>query len=327
MRKFRTIITIPKSINQITYRDSIIFIGSCFTENIGKVIQNLGFNTHINPFGILYNPLSVSACIKNILNKKVYDSKDVFLNNDVWTSFDNHSKYSTQDKDQFIKNLNAHINSSFDFISNANFLFLTFGTSFVYSHVKTGKIVANCHKIASSNFERKLLDIEEIVEEYDELLKSIFRINPNINIVFTISPVRHLKDGAEQNNLSKSILKVSINEIQKIFPQTTYFPSYEIMMDDLRDYRFYNDDMLHPSNLAIEYIWDMFAEAYFDEATRKISDQISKILKSVEHRPFNPNSESYRKFLDATSSEIKKIKETHPDVKVDLLLEKLNGKI
>ena len=263
MKTFRTTIELKKSEELITYKDKIMFFGSCFTDNIGNKFLNLCFNTIVNPFGVLYNPLSVSKNIKNLIEKKKYTESDIFYHNDQWRSFDHHGSFSHIEKNQYLENINKNQEESSKFIDNASFLFITFGTAFVYNHKATNQIVANCHKIPDNEFNRELINVDSIINEYDDLIKRLIFENPKLKIVFTISPVRHWKDGAEQNNLSKSILKVSIDKICKQNPEASYYPSYEIMMDDLRDYRFYKDDMLHPNNIAIEYIWNHFSDLFW----------------------------------------------------------------
>jgi len=306
MQQFRTIIQIPESKFKIDYSKNLFFIGSCFTENIGNKFNNLLFNTDINPFGIIYNPISIANSFEILINEKKFTSEDIFFHNQTYQSFFHHSRFSNSDKDLCLNNINKKIEDSTNFLKTTNIIFVTFGTAFIYNLLSTNQTVSNCHKLAAQNFEKKLLSVEEIVKSYKNLLDKLINLNPNIKIVFTVSPIRHWNDGAVANQLSKATLIVAINQLLDIYQNANYFPSYEIVMDELRDYRFYADDMLHISQVAIDYIYEKFTETYFDKKTFQITNEISKLLKAKEHRPFDKNSEGYKKFLEAN---LKKIKE------------------
>ena len=313
MKSFRTEIKIEKKTYQINYKKKLFFIGSCFTENIGSHLKELKYPILINPFGILYNPISVLNSLELIINKKFFSEKDLFFLKNKYLSFFHHGDFSDENKDICLQKINNSINSAHHFLKNTNYLLITFGTSWVFENKETKEIVANCHKIPSHFFNRYLLNIQEIVKKYQEFIKKILNFNPNLEkIIFTISPVRHWKDGANGNQISKSILQIAINELKKSNSIIDYFPSYEIVLDDLRDYRFYESDMLHPNKIAVEYIWEKFQEAFIDEKDIFISKQIKKIIDAKKHRFFYPKSEETKKFKQTFLKKVIELKSKYP---------------
>ena len=299
---------------KIDYSKNVAFIGSCFTENIGQQLLETKIPCIINPFGILYNPKSVSNALKHILNKRYFTKDELVFFNEKWISFSHHGIYSGMDKDEVLFKINSVIDRGNQFLKVTNILFITFGTAWVYFYKQTGKIVANCHKMPSKEFEHQLLQPHAIIEDYNLLLAKLKEFNKNLEIVFTISPVRHWKDGAVNNQLSKSNLFVAVHELVKKYDFVHYFPSYEIMMDDLRDYRFYADDMFHPSKLAIDYIWEKFSQTFLSEKAIKISKQVEKLKKNMEHRVFYPKTEAYKKFIISNLKLIKSLKINLPNL-------------
>jgi hypothetical protein len=247
-----------------------------------------------------------------LIDQKKIKEDDLYFFNNQWLSFNHDTEFSNSDQQQCLNNINATIKTASDQIRKSKFLIITFGTAWVYKFIKTGKFVSNCHKIPSNQFERILLEPEDIFVEWSNLINRLFGLNKNLKIVFTVSPVRHWKDGAVQNQLSKSTLILAIHQLIKEIPNIEYFPSYEIMMDDLRDYRFYADDMLHPSNMAIEYIWEQFSQTYFETDTTDIIKEIDKIILAKNHRPLNPDTENHKKFLKKQVEIIKKVSKKYP---------------
>ena len=322
MNSFRTEIFPKKSSLHIDYHKKVLFMGSCFTENIGNKLLEYKFPALINPFGVLYNPLSAQKALEIIISKKRFTDKDLNFENDKWFSFYHHGSFSSPDKEEVLNNINDKIDKSHRFLKKARSLFITFGTSWYYKLIKTDEIVANCHKLPADLFDRKLLDIEQITEPWKILIKELKKFNPGLKIIFTVSPIRHWKDGAVNNQLSKSTLIVAIHETLKEFEHLSYFPSYEIMMDDLRDYRFYDDDFLHPNSQAINYIWDKFKSVFIEEGTMQISKQVHKIVKAVNHKPFHPKTNSYKEFLDSSSEKIEQLGNKYPFI--DFSKEKLH---
>lgn len=314
MKIYRT--TIPFSeagyVKKIDYDSHIMLVGSCFTENIGSKLGDMKFPTAINPFGILYNPVSIRNCLSMLARGQKMDSEALVQYNGLWHSLNHHGKFSHKEKALCIKNINENIEKSAAFLQETHYLFITFGTAWVYEWRKNEEIVANCHKIPDKFFERKLLNVDTIVAYYELLIKELNKLNPNLRIVFSISPIRHLKDGAVENQLSKATLVVAAHKIAAIFANVSYFPAYELLMDDLRDYRFYTPDMIHLNELAVDYIWEYFAEVFFDDETRMVYREIAKIHKAMKHRPSNSDSDDYQKFKRKNLEKTKALNEKYP---------------
>lgn len=312
MKLFRTVVEIPESQNKITHNDNIMILGSCFSENIGKKLLNYKFNVCVNPFGVLYNPFSIKQSLKIILENKFFTVNDLYKYNENWLSFYHDTEFSDENVDICLERINSSLKKAFEIFNKLDYLIITFGTAHVYEFIETGKIVSNCHKIPSKYYKKYLLEPDNIIKEYEKLLKKIFELKENLKIIFTISPVRYIRDGFEQNQLSKAILIYSVHKICEIFNKNVfYFPAYEIFMDELRDYRFYADDMIHPSEFAIDYLWERFMSTYFTNETKEIVEEIDKILKRLNHRPFKPNSKEYKNFVETTISEIKKLEKKY----------------
>ena len=293
---FRTKVNIPASDLKITYEDSIMTLGSCFTENIGRKLQQVYFETVINPFGVLYNPVSISNSIRLLLNNKLFKESDLFENRGLWQSFSHSSLFSAITPDQCLRNINESYQKAIDMLQKTDYLLITFGTAWVYEDQKSGRVVSNCHKLPAANFSRRRLTVDEIVSEYSKLINELTDKLPDLKLIFSVSPIRHWKDGVHENNLSKSILLLAIEALQNQFANVDYFPAYEIQLDELRDYRFYTADMLHPSEMAIDYIWAKFCETYFSESTLKLKKELEQLSVDLAHRPLHPESEEYRLF-------------------------------
>ena len=319
--QFRTEIFTKKFEADISYDDKSFFIGSCFTDNIGSKLSELKFPTIINPFGFLYNPISVKQSLEFIIDNKKFNESELEFYNEKWFSFFHHSKFSSANKKVTLDLINKNIANSHFFFKQTKFLFITFGTSWVYKLKETDSYVANCHKLPTKIFEHLFLSKEQIVTEYSKLINKLLEFNPKLKIIFTVSPIRHWKNGAENNLLSKANLIVTIHDIIKQFKCASYFPAYEIMMDDLRDYRFYTDDMLHINSQAINYIWDKFKSTYIKKSTLQISNQIKKFIDAKNHIPFNPNSEGHKIFLKNNLDKIEKFNVKYPEIDLNEELE------
>ena len=306
MNEFRTVIKLQNSDEKISYDSVLLFMGSCFSENIGDKFIERRFNAVVNPFGILYNPVSVKQSMEILMEKRLFQKNDLFRYEGLWHSFYHHSRFSSLERTTVLKTINENIEKGHDVLKKADFLFITFGTSWVYENIEDGTVVANCHKLPASRFRRYRLGIGEIVESYSGLIDSLREFNPGLKIIFTVSPVRHWKDGAHGNQLSKSVLLLAVDELVQKFEYVDYFPAYELVMDDLRDYRFYAEDMLHPGSVAVDYIWNRLLDVYFDDNAKLFVKETEKIIKAREHRPFNEKGEEYRAFL---SNMIKKLDE------------------
>ena len=313
----QTKVTLQKEAkNPISYASKIVLLGSCFSENIGDQLNYFKFQTVQNPFGILFHPKAIKELVANAIHEKTYTETDLVFQNERWHCFDAHSKLSAPEKKDVLSQLNKAITSTNTALKEATHLVITLGTSWVYRDTATHKIVANCHKIPQKKFSKELLSVQEITETLSEIITLIQSVNASINIIFTVSPVRHLKDGFVENTQSKSHL---IAGIQTLFGNSKsnlhYFPSYEIMMDELRDYRFYSEDLIHPNTTAIRYIWERFTTTWVDEKAAEMMQEINTVQKGLSHRPFDVNSVQHQKFLTNLSSKIAKIATEFPLIK------------
>jgi len=312
--KFFTEVEIPAPPWKIDYQSGVMMMGSCFTENIGQRLSDLKFNVDINPFGILYNPVSVANSISTLIQSKKITADDLFPDQGIWNSFSHHSRFSGPDRDQVLADINQRIADSSSFLKNASYLFITFGTAWVYEYIQTRQVVSNCHKVPAREFRRYRLTTDEIVRNFNELHAGLLKFNPNIKIVFTVSPIRHWKDGAIENQRSKSTLLLAIDQLVSSTPNENfyYFPSYEIIMDELRDYRYYASDMLHLSDVAIDHIYSKFSKIMISDDSLKLAEDVVKILKAAMHRPLISASEEYRSFLLYNLRQIDRLTENFP---------------
>ena len=308
---FSTKVHIASPKKSINYQEKIILMGSCFSENIGQKFTNAYFQTIQNPFGILYNPASISAAINTILSDKLFTKDRLTQHNDLWHSPLHHGIFSDSNQENCLKKINKSLIAAREFISETDVLILTFGTAWIYE--QNGEVVGNCHKIPAQQFTRRRLSCEEIVSDYKKLIGRLLKLQTKMRIIFTVSPVRHWKDGAHENQLSKSTLHLAIDELCRIFPDTcTYFPSYEIVIDELRDYRYYSEDMLHPNSIAVNYIWERFSEIYFDEESTKQKKELEQLHRDLTHRPIHSATKTYQKFLLNVQKKHTELKEKFP---------------
>lgn len=310
--EFRTKIDIPASETPITHRSRILMFGSCFIENMGKLLIDNKFNVNLNPFGILYNPQSISQAIRFLLTGKRFTEEDIYEYKGAFHSPWHHGAFSDTDKDRCLNKINNSLDKAENDLKNADILIITFGTSYVFRSKDTGVVVGNCHKLPANHFDRYRLDIDTITQYWNKLIKELKEVNPSLRILFTVSPIRHLKDGAHDNQLSKSTLLLAIDKLIQTNPDTSYFPSYEIVLDELRDYRFYKEDMTHPSATAIKYIWERFSETYFDEKTLKAMNEWQKIFLAIRHKPSNAQSDEYKDFLRQTLLKLEAFNKKYP---------------
>jgi len=282
--ELRTIVKSGPSIDRITYNDPVMFLGSCFAASIGRKLEAGRMPVMINPSGTVYNPVSVCNTLDTITSGRKYVISDLHNHKGTWLSFNHYTDFSDEDPQKVLDRVNSRSEEAGKFISDARYLFVTFGTSRVYRWKESGKIVSNCHKIPASEFKNGILSVGEVVSLWKNQLDRLKSLFPGLKIIFTVSPVRHWKDGAHGNQVSKSVLFLAIEELLNHPSKPGYFPAYEIVMDDLRDYRFYGEDMLHPSAQAIEYIWNQFSDCYLDEKTKKLWMEISSITRAMEHK-------------------------------------------
>lgn len=283
----RTEITPPVSDLHITHRDGIALCGSCFTENIGAKFFRYRFRTSINSHGIIFNPESLAGALIDAIEKRIYTERDLFFDGKRFLSFNHHGKFSSDSAQEVLRTINSSIDETHGFLKLASVLFVTFGSAWAYEDKDTDDIVANCHKLPQQRFRKILLDHHRIENKFDEVILKLHQLNPGIRIVFTVSPVRHWRDGATENQLSKSNLIIACHNLVKSASHLSYFPAYELMMDDLRDYRFYTEDMLHPTSQAVDYIWQKLINWSFHEETRVKLLKMEPLLLYNEHRPID----------------------------------------
>ena len=310
--KLRTEIESPNYDFQLNYWDRIFTIGSCFAENISEYLRNRKINILSNPFGVLYNPLSIENAFKVLLGKLKVEEDDYLFDQYEWHSFYHHSDFSSHNKDLLKSKIKETNKTAIQFLTSTNLLIITLGTAFVYKYLETEKVVSNCHKIPQKDFEKIRLTTEEAIKSIRSTCTLLKELNSDLKIIFTISPVRHWKDGAAENQRSKSILTMAVDEIIKTTKDTYYFPSYEIMMDDLRDYRFYKKDLLHPNEIAVEYIAEKFINSIMNEESIKFMNDAIQITNSKEHKVRNKESEAYKIFLSNIISKIENLKGKYP---------------
>ena len=281
--KFRTEIPTPKYPFNINYQNKLMLVGSCFSDHIGNFFQEMRFDTLSNPFGTLFNPVSIANALKMCMNPELFNEQHIDFFNEKWISYAHHGKFSHPDKETFLQNIRQNLDKAHDFLNSANYLFITFGTAYCYRLIERDLIVANCHKIPANQFEKQLLTIEQIVGLYQDLLEQLRQFNPKLKIIFTVSPVRHLADGFHENQISKSTLHLSVNQLVEN-TNTFYYPSYEMVQDDLRDYRFYAADLCHPSDAAVTYIREKLTDAFFTPETQERMKEVVKENKAQGHR-------------------------------------------
>lgn len=307
----RTIVNINPSADKVTYNNGTMFIGSCFASSIGQKLEAGKLPVIINPAGSVYNPVSVCNTLETILSGRKFTENDLYNFNGTWLSFYHYTDFTSEDPSVVLNKINKVSGEAHDFLKNCRFLFVTFGTARVYRLKSTGKIVSNCHKIPSSFFTQELLKVETISDLWKQQIEKLRAFNPLLKIVFTVSPVRHWKDGAHGNQVSKSTLFMAIEDLLHYTQGVNYFPAYELLMDDLRDYRYYADDMLHPSVMAINYIWKAFSETYFEKKTIEIYNEVCRITKACSHKLKSGSDEKVKEFA---ANMLKQISDTEKSV-------------
>ncbi len=300
--------------NQIDYDSRILLLGSCFAESIGEKLSYFKLQNTINPFGIVFHPIAIEKLITDSINGKEYSKNDIFFYNERWHSFDAHSNLSSISSDAILDKLNKSCDITKEQILSSTHIIITLGTSWVYRYIESDSIVANCHKLPQKNFLKELLSVEDVKDSLQEIVALIKQVNSNAAIIFTVSPVRHTKDGIIENNLSKAHLISGIHQVVDKRNGVFYFPSYEIMMDELRDYRYYADDMIHPSKIAIDYIWERFNTVWISDKSYQTMDEVDTIQKGLNHEPFSSKSEQHLQFLETLEEKQTELKIQFPHI-------------
>lgn len=312
--EFRTAIKNIQGFGEISHSDSLFLIGSCFSDNIGAKLKKSLMRAEVNPFGTVYNPASILSEIERIISAKPIAQEELFSHNGLWHHFGFHSKFSNTNSENALASMNKSLSDAHEALKKCNTVIITLGTAFVYEYKAIGAIVSNCHKIPAKEFNRYLLSFSQIKDILDLICEKINNFAPQANIIFTVSPIRHIGDGLEQNQLSKSLLRAAIGELVDNSNKCSYFPAYEIMMDDLRDYRFYTADMIHPSDVAIDYIWETFKNTYFSDSTQLLATRCERVFKRLEHRPLTNNIEEITKFRNETAKIIDNLVAEFPHI-------------
>lgn len=283
-------------------------VGSCFTENIGSRLTDRKFNIAVNPFGIVYNPVSIASCLERLLGPKPeFQKEDLFEHMGLWHSWEHHGRFSRPDLQETLSQINDTCATAAEQLKGCSRLIITLGTSDVFYLKETGRIVANNHKMPATYFEQRRISFDEVVETLSNVLQKIFESQIGLQVIFSVSPVRHTRNGLVENQRSKAVLLLACEVLSRQYENVHYFPAYELLLDDLRDYRFYAADMIHPSDVAVDYIWNYFSEMYFSAETRKLNTAIEKVLTALNHRPFNPESEEYKAFVAKQREEMKRL--------------------
>lgn len=308
---------IPRLPKPIVYTDKILLIGSCFTEHMSERLGNHRFDVLSNPHGILFNPLSVADSLNSYIDDKQYTPDELFTLNELWNSWDHHTRFSHIYKDEVVRGINQSQESASEFIKSADWIMITLGSAFQYYLKETGKPVANNHRAPAQWFEKRLLEISVITKALSETLEKISAINPDANILFTISPVRHIRDGVVDNNRSKARLIESVHALCDKYEQVHYFPAYELVIDILRDYRYYDIDFVHPNYMATTFVWEHFVNACIDSDTKDLMQQVQEIVTARNHRPRFPETEAHQKFKASYIEKIKRLQQRYPFLKLD----------
>lgn len=307
MPRHHTSLSCPPSHPQLSYQDSLLSIGSCFAQNLGQQLQKQLYDILINPFGVLYNPSSIANSLQHLLGETFFEEKDLLSHRGAWHSLQHHSSFSNTDKQLTLTNINQSLQHARKQLQKTRCLFLTFGTAWVYLWKDSGQVVSNCHHFPAAHFERQRLSVEDIVQTFFKLLAVLKERFAPLEIILTVSPIRHLKDGFVENQVSKATLVLAVQQLVEQLEYCHYFPAYELLLDDLRDYRYYDKDLVHPNTLAIEYIWQAFEQAHLDSKEQSLRQKVTKLQQAAQHRPQQINSPVHQQFVQQQLEQLENI--------------------
>jgi len=313
--KLQTQLPLENQVPAINYHSKLVLLGSCFAENIAEKFSYYKFQNKVNPLGVLFHPIAILELLTRAHHNTPYTEKDVFFSNGCWQSFQAHSRLNSTSQSEILKDLNTALKSTQNQLKTASHVILTFGTSWVYKHIESKTIVANCHKQPQKEFEKSILSIQQLQESFNAILSILKAFNPNVSVIFSISPLRYLKDGFVENNQSKAHLIAALHSVINITENTHYFPSYELLMDELRDYRFYKEDMVHPNPIAIDYIWEKFKSIWIHTDANPIMQEVSQLQKGFAHKPFNPLTPEHTTFLSTLAKKAQALETQFPFMK------------
>lgn len=321
---FRTEIIPEASAVKINLKESILTAGSCFSDSIGAQLSESKFTVLTNPFGVSYNPHSIHKVLRYALHNQAIPDNTYVENQELIANYDFHSSFSALKKSEIELKIREVVGASHYFLKDAKWIFITYGTAWVYERKDTGEIVSNCHKMPASGFTKSLLSQKKVLESFDEFYRDLKTFNPGCKLILTVSPVRHIKDTIQLNSVSKSVLRLACQSIAETYSDAFYFPSYEIMLDDLRDYRFYKSDMIHPSEEAEEYIWNKFSDSFFDNPTKEFIKKWKPIHTALQHKAFNAGTSGHQSFLTKTLTQLEELSKT---VNVDKEIDSIKSQI
>jgi hypothetical protein len=311
MNAFRTIVKPATPPYLLGYGDTMVSIGSCFSEHIGRYFERYKFTIDINPFGQQYNPFSIARAMRRLADPQPYAASELMHHNELFHSFDHNGSFSAATERETLAEINDRLARASRTLRAAKVLFLTFGTAYVFKWKETGQIVSNCHKMPGGLFDMELMSTDAIAAEIGEAIKALRKINADIKVVYTVSPVRYFAFGHFENSVSKGNLHAAIHSLLGHDPSSYYFPAYELVVDDLRDYRFYAEDMIHPSAPAIKYVWDVLRETLISPVAKELMREVEEINAAADHRPRNPDTDAHRKFVANTLQRIEKLEKAH----------------
>jgi hypothetical protein len=314
MEHFRSILPPMAYPFQLSYADHFMGVGSCFVEEMGQRFQDLKFSTQFNPQGIVFNPASVALSLERLLVPKIYQAEELFQHQGLWHSFDHHGRFSSPSPEDTLQQIHQAQSEGQLQLQKATILLLTLGSANVWQHLAQGRIVSNCHKLPGNTFQRKRMSVAEIVDTLSKSLHAILALRPAIKIILTVSPVRYLREGLMENTRSKATLLLAVEQLCQQFEQAHYFPAYELLMDDLRDYRFYAEDLAHPSHLATHYIWDYFKQSFFARVVLNQLQDLEKLKQATLHRALHPESASHQQFIAQQLENIQRLEHKYPEM-------------
>ncbi len=310
--KFRTELPQKKGNFQFNHTHSILSLGSCFAESMGGRLGSLKFNVKVNPFGIIYNPYSIAGHLERLCSAEIFTEEDLIEYGGIWHSFEHHSRFSNMDKKRCLEEINTPLVHTQKQLQKLDILIITLGTANVYIYQSTGKVAVNCHKVPMKFFEKRRLSVIEIVDRLTSAIRQLRLLSSDLKIIFTISPIRHIRDGIIENQRSKSTLILAVEQLTKQLKNVDYFPAFELIMDDLRDYRFFEKDLVHPNELAQDYIWNFFTKKYWDEEAHDLNHKIQKVIQATSHRPRFPKTETHQQFLKRNLLQIEELLKKYP---------------
>ena len=313
--KLQTQIPLVQQTPEINYDSKLVLLGSCFAENMADKFSYFKFQNEVNPLGVLFHPEAILELLTRAHQSNFYNEKDVFFSNDCWQSFGAHSRLNGTSQPQILERLNAALKLTKNQLQKATHVIVTFGTAWVYKHIQSQTIVANCHKQPQNEFDKTILSVDQLQKTFEAIISIFKSFNPDIDIIFSISPVRHLKDGFVENNRSKAHLTAALHAVINSSKKIHYFPSYELLMDELRDYRFYKEDMVHPNTIAVDYIWEKFQSTWIHADTTPIMQEVSQLQKGFAHKPFSPTAAAHLEFISKLTKKSKALETKFPFMK------------